>query len=194
MAFIRANFQKISASLNDFEPRGWSYSSKTDDITTIRTAGYFNELIDEINIGDFLYIRGSDYAELVRFGPLDGSNDLTILNPSPNYINLPVQFDTSASGLETFEFPMPLRGTAISGSLCAVTGTGPGESFSFDLVNPGFGAVLTLSFGQNHSVGFTVSAAATANKLLIQDQLVFWQKNSGNFVQTFIGNVIIDID
>lgn len=71
MAFVRINWQKITSSINDAEPRGWSYSTTTDNEAAVETTGYFNDVFNEITSKDYVYARMSDvtrFYEMTKSG------------------------------------------------------------------------------------------------------------------------------
>ncbi len=77
MAFVRINWQKITSSINDAEPRGWTYSTTSDNEATVETTGYFNDVFDEITSKDFVYARMSD---VTRFYEMTKSGSNVVLS------------------------------------------------------------------------------------------------------------------
>lgn len=54
MAFDRTKFARSSAHANADVPVTWNY--KTDDtVADVNTAGYFNAVAKEVNVGDLIY-------------------------------------------------------------------------------------------------------------------------------------------
>jgi hypothetical protein len=54
MAFDRDNFCAASSQANDSAPRLWMYRT-TDTLADCNTAGYFNSVVNEVNVGDLIY-------------------------------------------------------------------------------------------------------------------------------------------
>ena len=59
MAFNFAHFQGTSSGAAS-APKLWTYNSSTDDVETIGTDGYFDELFLTLNEGDLIYVVASD--------------------------------------------------------------------------------------------------------------------------------------
>lgn len=64
MPFQKQHFQKITASLNDEEPRGWTYTEYGASINDMLGEDYFEDAIEDIANRDFLYIRANLLASL----------------------------------------------------------------------------------------------------------------------------------
>lgn len=54
MAFDRTKFARSSAHANADVPVMWNYKT-TDTLATVNTAGYFNSVAKEVNVGDLIY-------------------------------------------------------------------------------------------------------------------------------------------
>lgn len=54
MAFDRSNMARSSSHGNSNAPVTWAYST-TDLATDVDTSGYFNEMINELEVGDLIY-------------------------------------------------------------------------------------------------------------------------------------------
>lgn len=187
MAFIKANWQKITSSINDREPRGWSYSSITDDQADIQTAGYFDDIFSEVNTGDFLYIKATDDArfyEITKSGSSVVISDVILLKNVHSY-----EYTTNTAGtVEEFyldiypEFHANLGTVQVS---TAVTGDS-----TFDFVLKSFD---TDGFPQTlGSLNFTSATAYPSRKSFIispdfvigEFTLTWWEKTNGGTAQS----------
>lgn len=65
MSFSLSDFDKLSQAGLTQMINLWGYVSETDDIATIETANYFDDIADRLSIGDYIYLRGSDGSDLV---------------------------------------------------------------------------------------------------------------------------------
>lgn len=54
MAFTRANFCAASSQANNSAPRLWMYRT-TDTTADCNTSGYFNDVANELTVGDLIY-------------------------------------------------------------------------------------------------------------------------------------------
>lgn len=59
MAFDKANFAIDGSHYNPNIPRVHKYYSGDDAIAAINTAGYFNDLADDLSVGDVIVVRDS---------------------------------------------------------------------------------------------------------------------------------------
>lgn len=75
MAFTRANFSGPSTANGDC-PRIFTYRTN-DDEAGVETAGYFNDLAGDLNVGDMIFIHldadGTDTMEMTFVTANDGS-------------------------------------------------------------------------------------------------------------------------
>lgn len=53
MAFARSTMAMASGHQNGNIPRVWTYTS-TDTAATVNTASYFDDMVNELNVGDFI--------------------------------------------------------------------------------------------------------------------------------------------
>lgn len=51
MAFDKSNFGLLDSNMNSTLPRRWGYTT-TDAKTVVDSAGYFNDVADELGVGD----------------------------------------------------------------------------------------------------------------------------------------------
>ena len=58
MAFSSDEFSLVSYSGNGFHI--WHYKSSGDALNTIDAAGYFNDMVSEVNVGDVIFINASN--------------------------------------------------------------------------------------------------------------------------------------
>jgi hypothetical protein len=59
MAFEFEHFEGVNSGAAD-APKLWTYESTTDAVATIAASGYFNEVSGSMNLGDLIYIVGTD--------------------------------------------------------------------------------------------------------------------------------------
>ena len=71
MAFVKANLSLVSYSGNGFHI--WHYKSTGDALNTIDTAGYFNDMVSEVNVGDVIFINASNGFGIATVNANDGS-------------------------------------------------------------------------------------------------------------------------
>ncbi len=61
MAFVRANFARVTSSANTSAPTVWSYNATADTQAAVVAADYFLDAINEIQVGDLLmYVSDSN--------------------------------------------------------------------------------------------------------------------------------------
>jgi len=70
MAFSRSYIGRQSASLSHITvPQGYTYNGTTngsnDSLATIKASAYFNEMISEFSVGDWIMINGNDGYDIV---------------------------------------------------------------------------------------------------------------------------------
>jgi hypothetical protein len=65
MAFIRTNYTRSSSQWNSGVFNTDSYISTTDTLAVITASGYFNEIITELAVNDWIKIVGQDGYEIV---------------------------------------------------------------------------------------------------------------------------------
>jgi hypothetical protein len=58
MAFAQANLSLVSYSGNGFHI--WHYKSAGDDLNVIDAANYFNAMVNEMNVGDVIFIYAAN--------------------------------------------------------------------------------------------------------------------------------------
>ena len=79
MAFDRTLIAHASASLTSLDvPINWTYTSPTDALATIRASAYFNEFSNQLTKNDWLYIVGTDGADLVNITSTTGATPVTV--------------------------------------------------------------------------------------------------------------------
>ena len=71
MAFSSDEFSLVSYSGNGFHI--WHYKSSGDALNTIDAAGYFNDKVSEINVGDVIFIYASNGFGITTVVSNDGS-------------------------------------------------------------------------------------------------------------------------
>lgn len=54
MAFNADNFALSSSHANSDVPKTWNYKTN-DTVADVNTAGYFNDKVNELNVGDLIY-------------------------------------------------------------------------------------------------------------------------------------------
>lgn len=60
MAFILQNFENMTVA-NNSTPRVFSYNGGADsEVAIVQTDGYFDDVLDVLNLGDLIYIKSSD--------------------------------------------------------------------------------------------------------------------------------------
>jgi len=72
MAFTQSTLEHVAG----IRPgkRMFHYTSETDTLITIDTAGYFNAAMSQLAVGDFMLIRGSNGNGLAMVNLNDGVN------------------------------------------------------------------------------------------------------------------------
>jgi len=64
MAFSRTGMNPIGGqSKKGVAPQMWTYTS-TDAIATVNTAGYFNDMSDDLSVGDVIFVHDSNTPTL----------------------------------------------------------------------------------------------------------------------------------
>jgi len=71
MALVQADLSLVSYAGNGFHI--WNYKSSGDNLNTIDTAGYFNALVNEMNVGDVIFINASNGFGIATVVSNDGS-------------------------------------------------------------------------------------------------------------------------
>lgn len=71
MAFVQADLSLVSYSGNGFHI--WHYKSSGDALNTIDTAGYFNSMVNEMNVGDVIFIYANNGFGMCTVLSNDGS-------------------------------------------------------------------------------------------------------------------------
>jgi hypothetical protein len=71
MAFAKADLSLVSYSGNGFHI--WHYKSTGDALNTIDAAGYFNDMVSEVNVGDVIFINASNGFGIATVNANDGS-------------------------------------------------------------------------------------------------------------------------
>lgn len=131
MAFISSNFQKISSSLNDAEPRMWSYSSEADSLEDIKVISYFQDVAEQVTVGDVVYVRVSNGEQFFKFSLIGPA--LFLSDPIHSLICLNTEFTTAGAAQEDFGIPIPITGRIIRVALATPDGTGVGETYDMEL-------------------------------------------------------------
>lgn len=79
MAFIQAGMSQTGGSLTSTSvPVSWIYQQTADTLATIRASGYFNSWTNNLTQFDYMYIRGSDGADLVNVTSATGAATVTV--------------------------------------------------------------------------------------------------------------------
>lgn len=121
MAFEKRYFQKISSSLNDEQPRLWSYQVPADSSETaedvVRTTNYFLPVKEEINDNDALYLRARNHdgnydINLYQFQFLGADIQLVEIDFVPRLLNIPMEYGGGTSG-DTYYFPIAWDGAKL---------------------------------------------------------------------------------
>lgn len=118
MAFILSNWNSVSRSTTAPKPVWLTYQSTTDTLATIAASGYFNDIADNIDANDIIYVVGSDATGLYRFTSANGVTPVTVAAfdtvPAGSIVNadisasagiVPSKFDNSAN-YKTICIPM----------------------------------------------------------------------------------------
>ena len=71
MALVQADLSLVSYAGNGFHI--WNYKSTGDALNTIDAAGYFNALVNEMNVGDVIFINASNGFGIATVVSNDGS-------------------------------------------------------------------------------------------------------------------------
>ena len=71
MALDQTKLSLVSYAGNGFHI--WNYKSTGDNLNTIDTAGYFNALVNEMNVGDVIFINASNGFGIATVVSNDGS-------------------------------------------------------------------------------------------------------------------------
>ena len=71
MALVQADLSLVSYAGNGFHI--WNYKSSGDNLNTIDTAGYFNALVNEMNVGEVIFINASNGFGITTVVSNDGS-------------------------------------------------------------------------------------------------------------------------
>ena len=68
MAFVQANLSLVSYSGNGFHI--WHYKTAGDALNTIDAANYFNAMVNEMNVGDVIFIYASNDGSAIDTGDI----------------------------------------------------------------------------------------------------------------------------
>lgn len=183
MSFIRINFQKISSSLNDREPRMWTYRSTTDSFATISASGYFNEVVSEITNKDFVYIHSTD-VDVLQIFTITGQVVTVAYFPNApitpivykSYVTLNRSFvaDTSSG---KFYLPLPIAANTFFLSIAIVLETAmTGDTVNINLkdVNADINEAFVFTAPPTRSVGYTQGGIFTPGIVLPIDDHLYW--------------------
>lgn len=76
--FIRKNFARASAHGTYGAPRILAYRTADDALAAVRAVSYFDEVADQVEVGDLIYIHASDgFGFAVVNQVADGVVDVT---------------------------------------------------------------------------------------------------------------------
>jgi len=78
MAFDRDNFSYSSIAQGSAAPKVHSYGSTVDNKAAIGASGYFNDLVDQLKVGDFIMTSASDGMEVTGVATNTGTVVTTI--------------------------------------------------------------------------------------------------------------------
>ena len=73
MAFEREEFGKSNTQYNSTKRGEYVYSSADDTLATILGAGYFDELVDLLKVGDEIKVKASDGDQDLNVDSNDGT-------------------------------------------------------------------------------------------------------------------------
>lgn len=195
MAFIRINWQKITSSINDAEPRGWSYSSTTDSLSTIQSGtGYFNELIGEVREGDLLHVRASNGSRLFQFGPLSG-NDITVLNATKNTLMSGNRIVTVGASAEEHPVDIVATGKIVTAFLFVDFGTTTIADYTFEFRDTVAGLLGSTTVTNGATAGNAFFVGISPNFQVGLFQNMFWRKLTSNAAVITLNSYIkIEVD
>ena len=77
MAFTLQNWGRVFVTANTACPGVWSYQGGADALATIAAANYFSEIAYEVQVGDLIYVVGSDADEFLTVTAVN-----TAVNPN----------------------------------------------------------------------------------------------------------------
>jgi hypothetical protein len=78
MAFDRSNFTYSSIGQGSNAPKIHSYRTTADNKVAVGGSGYFNDLADQLEVGDFIMTDASDGMEVTGVATNDGTTVTTI--------------------------------------------------------------------------------------------------------------------
>ena len=83
MAFLAANFLPMSSMANRDAPRHYTYKT-VDSKATTGASGYFNDVADQLNVGDLIWIvgatGGTEVFTLTFIDAISGAGVVTVLD------------------------------------------------------------------------------------------------------------------
>lgn len=78
MAFDKDNFTFSSIGQGSNAPKVCSYRTTADTKLTVGGSGYFNDLADRLEVGDFILVDASDGMQVSGVASNDGTTVTTI--------------------------------------------------------------------------------------------------------------------
>lgn len=176
MAFIQLNWQKITSSINDAEPRGWSYSSTTDDSSDITATGYFNNIFSSTTNGDFLYARLTDGSFLYELTK-SGSNVILRLM-TRNTVSSHTSITTTGTGVEDHPVNIIQTGTIARVFLFVEFGTVVSGTYVFEFHDQIAGNLGEVTVLDASAAGDPFFLDLSPPFPVGQFQRMFWRKTS----------------
>ena len=77
MAFLNANFSKMSTSGNNLAMAQFGYSSAVDAQAAVQASAYFNEQAGRVHKDDLILARGTDGVKLLEITSATGIKPVT---------------------------------------------------------------------------------------------------------------------
>jgi hypothetical protein len=176
MTFDRDNWNSVSRSTTAPKPVMYTYVSTDDALATIATSAYFNDVYDQMDENDLIYVVGSDGTGLYRVTSDQFATPVTVAAFDTTPAGSIVNADISASAAIAFSKLASLTNGSIligngSNAAAAVAishvvkfagnSTTPGGSATVDITVTG-AATTDLVFAQLKTAGATPRTILTA--------------------------------
>ncbi len=195
MAFIKNDFAKLSSSLNNITPRMWGYFTPTDSLFAVQFgAGYFNDISDEVTVGDLVHVNATDGARLYQFSDIT-SGVVTVGNATRNTTESFTLVTTVGAAQE--EHPLNIIQTGVIRRAFLFVGFGITSTgnYVFELHDQAAGLIGTATVGNGASQGDPFFVDPSPVFPIGQFQTMFWRKLGGSPAAsiTLNSHIIIEV-
>lgn len=158
MAFTLANWARNSASNVPGAPAVFTYNGGTDTFDTITASNYFLSEYINLNVGDLIFINGTDLSGFVKVTVVSSAS-VTVTATQEQAFAKPVKVTWSGSGAT---LAVTVTGAATTDIVFATIQTAPTQA----------AYLVSAAVSATNTVTFTLSAANTSNNAVIAYYLV----------------------